>query len=357
MLIRINGERLTRSEFLSWLIKEYDLSGKRSPYGYYRVAKECLGFIYEENGTLKLTSKAKEFLESNDPNKLLLDVLKSRIVGFEEIFSILANGRRLEFSAVQKELNEKCGVKWKSSLQTAYRLNWLISLGYVDKKGGEYFLVKGPPPGDDRRISKYVNYAIAQIQKYPEMSEKDTISTLIEPLLEILGWDVRNLDEVQREYSIPKGEKTEHADIALKVNNKPVIFIEAKSVNTDLRDSLAEQPIGYANMGGVNWCILTNGKEWRLYNAFWRVKGIDQKMFLKFSINELTENIEKLLLLSKESVASGRLDDGAGLEHAKRTISEWLKERENMIISEVKKLDPSLRGEHIRKAIGEYVHR
>jgi len=62
-----------------------------------------------------------------------------------------------------------------------------------------------------------------------------------------------------------------------------------------------------------------------VYNAFWRIKGIERKMLFKISIDENKENTEKLTLLSKENVITGKLDELGNLEHAKRITSEWMK--------------------------------
>jgi len=183
------------------------------------------------------------------------------------------------------------------------------------------------------------------------MNELNTISTLIEPLLEVLGWSIRDPDEVQREYPVRIGDKTEYVDIALKINNRPVVFIEAKAVGIPLQDHLAEQPIKYANAEGVSWCMLTNGRELRVYNAFWKIKGIEQKMLFKLSIDEFKEKIGKLQLLSKEHLTSGKLDDEGEFEHAKRMASEWFKQKENNIVKGIMELDPSLKEEYIKKVL------
>jgi len=235
-----------------------------------------------------------------------------------------------------------------------YRLNWLISLGYVGKEHGKYYLIeKGPirahPPLTP--IDDYIKYAESLIKKHPTMSELNTISTLIEPLLEVSGWNTRDPDEVQRGYPIRIGEKTEYVDIALKINNRPVVFIEAKTVDTTLHDHLAEQPIKYANAEGVSWCVLTNGREWRVYNAFWKIKGIEQKMLFKLSIDEFKEKIDRLELLSKEALISGKLNEDGELEHARRIISEWLRQKENNLIKGIIELDPSLKEEYVRRIL------
>lgn len=366
ILAKVDGENLTTDEFASWLRNEYGLSGARSPYGYLRVVESCLGFLHKEDGFLKLTSKAEEFLKTGN-RKLVFDALRSHILGFDEIISMLAESERLDLLEVHKALIEKCKVNWQKTNQAMWRMNWLMSLGYVDKRHRKYFLTQEglkAVAGKERArvqqpltittpMEEYINHATVLIKKHPKMSESNTISTLIDPLLEVLGWDIRDLDEVHREYPVRVGRKTEYVDIALKIQNKPVVFVEAKSVGTDLHAHLSEQPIKYANMEGVNWCILTNGKELRLYNAFWKIRGVENKMFFRLSINEFRDHIEKLQLLSRESLESGRLDEEAEVEHAKRVILEWLKEKENSIAKEIIKQHPSLKEEYVKHTLNK----
>jgi hypothetical protein len=323
------------------------------------------GFFKKIRERLSLTEDSLKFLESGN-YKIIYEALDNAVLGLDDILSWLSE-EALSQDEIHERLVKKYNlISWEKTVQTYFRLGWLRSLGYVDKKGRKYHLtdeglkILGRAKEEKQEelvsvlptpINKYIEYATLLIKKHPVMSEFDTISTLVEPLLEALGWDTRDPDEVQRGYTIRVGGKTEYADIALKVNNRPVIFIEAKSVDTDLRAHLAEQPIKYANMGGVNWCILTNGKEWRLYNAFWKIRGVEQKMFFKLLINEFKENMEKLQWLSRESMVSGKLDEKAELEHAKRIILEWLKEKEISIVKDVMKLDPSLKEDCIRQVL------
>jgi len=243
------------------------------------------------------------------------------------------------------------------------RLNWLLSLGVIAKEYGKFRLTgkdlvtvgnggrKLPPVTAPTPIDDYVNHAKPLIEKHPTMSESNTVSTLIEPLLEVLGWNMRDFDEVQREYPIRIGEKTEYVDIALKVDNRPVVFIEAKSVSTPLRSHLAQQPIRYANAEGVSWCVLMNGREFKVYNAFWKIKGMERKMLFKLLIDEFRAKTDKLLLLSKSNVISGKLDAEGAFEQAKRITLEWLKQKENTIVKSIKELDPSLDEEYVRRVL------
>ena len=138
ILKKVNSENLSMDELVSWLKHEYDLSGGTSEK-YIRVVKHSLSFLDEVDGRLKITSAARGFLTTRD-NKLLLDILRERVLGFEEILSMLASDRKLKLEEIHRELLERCNVDWESPYQPLWRLNWLASLGYVDKEHGKYHL-------------------------------------------------------------------------------------------------------------------------------------------------------------------------------------------------------------------------
>jgi predicted transport protein len=92
-----------------------------------------------------------------------------------------------------------------------------------------------------------------------------------------LGWDVRDPDEVQLEYPTIDGKSV---DYALKINQKPVLLVEAKPLNdplTDVKD--VTQTTGYAANDGIVWCILTNGVRWRVYRSIEECPAPEKLMF------------------------------------------------------------------------------
>jgi hypothetical protein len=360
ILEKICKENPTTDQLVSWLRTEYKSFSESVPSHVLRVVERNLGFIQKVGRQVSLTSSGEEFLKTNE-NRLVLDALQKRVLGFDEILSMLSKSPGLSLTEIHKGLVEKFNLDWKTTAQTMFRLAWLVSLGFAVEQHGKYHLTDkridvGKPagrsePSVSKPIDDYLRHATILIEKHPSMSEQNTISTLIEPLLEVLGWNIRDPDEVQRGYQIHVGEKLEYVDIALKINNRPVVFIEAKSVDTNLQDHLAEQPIKYANSEGVSWCVLTNGRELGIYNAFWKIKGIDQKRLFRLPIKDFNEKLDELMLLSKERVVSGRLDEEGESEHAKRIISEWLKQEENGIARDVMRLDPSLKEDCVRREI------
>ena len=348
VLQKIREENPTMDQLVSWLNSEYRSSSNTVPYNMLRVVKKCLGLTQEVGGRVSLTPSGEEFLRTGD-NSLVLDALQKRVLGFDEILSMLAESRELSMAEIHKRLLERFNLEWRTTTQTMYRLFWLVSLGFVVEEHGKYHLSKPKKP--EEPIDEYLKHATALIERNPTMSEANTIATLIEPLLEVLGWNIRDPDEVQRGYQVHIGDRMEYVDIALKINNRPIIFIEAKAVDTSLQDHLAEQPIKYANAEGVSWCVLTNGRELGIYNAFWKIKGIEQKTLFKLSIKDFKEKLDKLLLLSREKVVSGKLDEEGEFEHARRMIFEWLRQEENSIVKDIIRLDPSLKEDYVRRIL------
>src|SRR6266849_6342824 len=89
------------------------------------------------------------------------------------------------------------------------------------------------------------------------LKELPTRVIFIDPLLKALGWDIRDLDEVEVEYGTIDGKSM---DYALKINKKPVILLEAKALDDPLEEVKAiAQVVSYASVGGIEWCVLTNG--------------------------------------------------------------------------------------------------
>ena len=109
------------------------------------------------------------------------------------------------------------------------------------------------------------------------LKETPTRTIIVDPLLEGLGWDVRDPDEVQLEYPTVDGKSV---DYALLINRKPVLLVEAKPLDDRLNDVKAiTQVVGYAANDGIVWCVLTNGIVWKVYRSVEECPAPDKLMF------------------------------------------------------------------------------
>jgi predicted type IV restriction endonuclease len=144
------------------------------------------------------------------------------------------------------------------------------------------------------------------------LNETSTRTIIIDPLLESLGWDIRDPDEVQLEYPTVDGKSV---DYALTINKKAVLLVEAKALGDLLTDVKAiTQVVGYAANDGVEWCVLTNGIVWKVYRSVEKCPAPDKLMF-EVSIDPResevisTEQVAKQMWrFSRDEMAKGTLD-------------------------------------------------
>jgi predicted type IV restriction endonuclease len=162
----------------------------------------------------------------------------------------------------------------------------------------------GPQLGDAIRT------IAAKVPKYRDrtIGEQNTKASLIEPILEALGWDIRDPDEVHREFRPISRDSP--VDYALKLIRKPRLFVEAKGLGEDLGDrKWVTQVLGYAVVAGVEWCVLTDGDCYRFYNATAPVDA-EEKLFCTIRLTESSEaEVAKTLsLISRRNMEENLLD-------------------------------------------------
>lgn len=131
-------------------------------------------------------------------------------------------------------------------------------------------------------------------------------------MLQALGWDVRDPDEVQLEYPTIDGKSVDYAP---KIDRTPALFIEAKPLNDPLTDVKSiTQVVGYAANAGVEWCILTNGVTYKVYRSTERAKAPDKLLFEISLDPKETEGMsiqqvaEQFARFSRDAMAKGLLD-------------------------------------------------
>ncbi len=158
-------------------------------------------------------------------------------------------------------------------------------------------------------VEKYQR--IAEAGKTKSYNEAQTRNEFIEPLFEFLGWDMRNVatdNEVTTEESTSGGR----IDLAFRVNDIPVMFLEAKAMKVDLDNwKWAEQAINYSWNKGVSWAILTDFENIKIFSAGIPPKNPAQNLFFEISCHDYTKSFDRLWLLSKEGFENKLLDKEA----------------------------------------------
>src|SRR3989344_677666 len=103
--------------------------------------------------------------------------------------------------------------------------------------------------------------------------------------------------------------KNKRADIAILYNGKPKIIIECKSIEQEL-DKHIEQALFYAIKKQVNYVILTNGIEIRLYKSFIEnITNPSDRLLLKIHLRDLEIHWSELNeWVSKSSIITNKLE-------------------------------------------------
>ena len=138
------------------------------------------------------------------------------------------------------------------------------------------------------------------------INETATRTILISPMLKALGWDYEDLEQVQMEYH--QQATNTRVDYALMHQGTPRLFVEAKALGTDLDDlKWASQILGYAAVAGVKWVVLTDGNEYRVYNAHASVP-VEEKLFHTIRATDDDAHAAEILeLLARDGLRDNRL--------------------------------------------------
>jgi hypothetical protein len=158
-----------------------------------------------------------------------------------------------------------------------------------------------------------------EVNKYHYLSkdylEEEVKIDFINPFFEALGWDVQNtqsLSPYEREVVVEKGKTTGRPDYNFRIDGQTKFFVEVKAPREPLHKiAHVLQAKSYAwNTKNVFIVLLTDFKEFRLFDATIKPdpKNPDQGLVFELTYDKYMENLDKLLLLSKEEVEKGSLD-------------------------------------------------
>ena len=155
-------------------------------------------------------------------------------------------------------------------------------------------------------------------------NETQVRSDFLDPLFELLGWDIKNRAgkptnerEVILEEPLKAGadENTKKPDYTFRLFAERKFFLEAKKphVNINEVDSPARQARRYGYTANLKISVLSNFEYLMIYDASVKVEENDnnQKALIKkYHYTEYEENFDEIKrLLGKESVYSGQFDE------------------------------------------------
>lgn len=188
---------------------------------------------------------------------------------------------------------------------------------------------------DSDEIDEYIQRCQQLIESSPQMDEENTKVKLVQPFLELLGWDLYST-EVALEFTIPMASGSTHVDYALLVGDSPVVFVEVKPVRSTLTDDEVQQLRSYMRQElDVDWGILTNGKSFEVLTKNRHRNGGEEVSVVQFDLDDLAEDPDVLQLLTKESIRSGKSDEVAEQVAQTNRVIRRLQENEDSVTESV----------------------
>ena len=147
-----------------------------------------------------------------------------------------------------------------------------------------------------RRAREYLNGA-----NPPPSNEANTCNWVIWPLLLACGYLPYDIHAQGHD---PAGKIP---DYTILPNSTHTWFLEAKTWQEDIKDAHIAQASNYANAQGKRWFVVTNGRDWRLYDD--HITGVlPQDRLVAAARIDCDGELETLLdALSKNSVMTGNL--------------------------------------------------
>ncbi|MDQ8036761.1 MAG: type I restriction enzyme HsdR N-terminal domain-containing protein [Pedobacter sp.] len=148
--------------------------------------------------------------------------------------------------------------------------------------------------------------AVAQSHRERDVSEADTVTLIKDVMAVCFGYD--KYTELTSEQQI----KGTYCDLAVKIEGKIKYLIEVKAAGVNLNESHLRQAINYGVTQGIEWIVLTNSIEWRLY----RIKfgqPVEHEEISSFSLVNINirneEDQKKVFLLCREGLSSDAMDE------------------------------------------------
>jgi Type I restriction enzyme R protein N terminus (HSDR_N) len=142
--------------------------------------------------------------------------------------------------------------------------------------------------------------------KSKDVNESNTVVIVTDILADVFGFD--KYSEITTEHAI----KSTYCDLAVILDDSVRMLIEVKAIGLDLKEPHVKQAIDYAANKGIEWVILTNGINWKVFKVTF-AKPIGQELVVDIDITALSHknssHIETLFLFSKEGIQKYALED------------------------------------------------
>jgi hypothetical protein len=146
----------------------------------------------------------------------------------------------------------------------------------------------------------------------PTANLANTRALVVEPMLNALGWDPTNLEQVARDWPLSGNYSISYA---LRVSDRNALFVQTTPIDVGVDDSaLVDETLDHVAMSGseTGWCLITNGLHYRVFKADDAVAR-DNRLLFELELADVASDpssdaANDLALLSREALMNGSLE-------------------------------------------------
>ncbi len=142
------------------------------------------------------------------------------------------------------------------------------------------------------------------LKDHKDLDESATRILVNHLLTNVLGYE--ELEEIKTEYEI----KGSYADYVVQLKRNKCFVVEVKSIGINLNEGHIRQTVNYAANEGIDWAVLTNGRQIELYRVIFK-KPINTVKLFSFQLDDLKQispAAKQLIFLTKHSIIKGELE-------------------------------------------------
>ncbi|XDA99122.1 type I restriction enzyme HsdR N-terminal domain-containing protein [Sulfitobacter sp. LCG007] len=171
--------------------------------------------------------------------------------------------------------------------------------------------------------------ARAKAAERQALTEEATKTSVVMPVIQALGFDVFNLEEVIPEFIADVGvKKGEKVDFAIKIDGRIAMLIEVKPISSTLGDAQFSQLFRYFHVTEARLAILTNGREMWFFSDTDSPNVMDKRPFFKFDFKKYDRaHVEELARFRKGSFAIDSIIEAASNLKYTRSAANYLKKQ------------------------------
>ena len=159
------------------------------------------------------------------------------------------------------------------------------------------------------------------------LTEEATKTSVILPLIQTLGYDVFNLEEVVPEFIADVGlKKGEKVDFALRIGGKLAVLIEVKPITMSLGAAQFSQLYRYFAVTEARLAILTNGREVWFFSDVDEPNKMDKKPFFVFDLQAYDEKqILEFAKFAKENFSIDKILETASTIKYRKAAASYIR--------------------------------